>query len=829
MPVPTTHFVPNPVDAVRPGSPFLWWCISLFYINVSVKSRLTLSNFLPRIRDLSGIDWQFGSVTRRPFDAPNVDDRAGVAEWLPACVPGNVRNDLLAQDRIPDPFFSDGYHASLWVEDCDWWYRCPLDISIEPDQRAFLVFYGIDYLSAIFLSGQELGRHEGMFGRQVYEITDVLHQTPDVSAPIEIAVRLWGSGALPRRHLSRLERGWSWLVEHLYPTGMGAFPDRMATLKCQMSFGWDFAPPIRTMGIWDDVWLVVTGGVFIEDVWITSELQDSSAELARLTIRVSVDSDRSRSVAANVRMRPANFDGSDFGPVSFNLDLPPGRSTHTLTFDVPTPRLWEPWDRGFPHLYELTLSLQPSTPSSQPLDTVSTRFGIRYISLEDWIVSLNGRCEFVRGVNWVPADSLPGRLRRDDYAELLGMARAAGVNLLRVWSGGLREKSAFYDLCDELGLLVWQEFPFACSFLGYFPRDPGWLGLVERECTAIVREVRNHPSVALWCGGNEFSPRRNQPLVHTLTRVVEAHDGTRPFVPASPSSDDTHNWDVWHGKYPLHTYRKEGARFLSEFGLQAAPSIETLRACLPETDLWPPDAAWEVHKAELGKLWRYVGLTLPPTPSIEGKGSLSLTPLSLQGREAGVEGESGDLLQDFIAASQRVQALGLQIAIEHIRRRKGEMGGVCLWQFNEPWPAISWAIVDYFRRPKLAYQRLKGLYNPVLVGLTFPTTRYRPGDTLEGEVWAVNDSLEALDDCQLRIEIDGMEISKADVTLPPDSTEVVGVLRHQFQTEPHDLQLTMNHGGRVIAYNYYDLTYDDPAMPGWRERLVRWLARMALR
>lgn len=786
--------------------------------------------------NLGGTSWQFGQVPRRPFDAPHVDDRVDVVEWLPATVPGNVRSDLLALRRILDPFLGDYYQASLPMEDWDWWYRRTLNLSIGLDQRAFLIFEGIDYLSAVFVNGQELGRHEGMFSRQVYEITDALRtqtmpeaspQTSRVSASlrtVEIAVRIWGSSALPPRRLSLLEQVWGWLADHIDPTGMGAFPDRMATVKCQMSFGWDFAPPIRAMGIWDDGWLVVTGGVFIEDVYVKSQISKAQPQTAYLTAQVIVDSDRSRLVQARVQVHPANFDGPAWGPGFFELDLSPGRSIHSLSFDLPHPQLWEPWDRGLPHLYELTLSIldhsspiSPGLPSTCPgnlqsLDSVSTRFGIRCITLDNWTFILNGRREFIRGVNWVPVDSLPGRLQRDDYADLLGMAREAGVNLVRVWGGGLREKRAFYDLCDELGLLVWQEFPFACSFLGYFPRNLGWLRLVERESRAIVQAMRNHPSLLLWCGGNEFSPRRNRPLVTTLARVVEAHDGTRPFVPASPSPGDAHNWDVWHGKYPLHAYRQEKARFLSEFGLQAAPANESLAACLPEAEVWPPGVGWVVHHAELGKLWRYVGVTL-----------------SLPGRGDGGEGKIAISLEEFITASQQAQALGLQIAIEHMRRRKGETGGLCLWQFNEPWPAISWAIVDYWRRPKLAYQRLKDLYNPVLVGLTFSPARYGPGDTLQTEVWAVNDSLETLDDCWLLIELDSVKIYQSRVILLPDSAQTVGVLRHRFESEPCELELVLHRGDRVIARNIYDLSYYDPSRIAWKERLVRRLADITLR
>jgi beta-mannosidase len=790
--------------------------------------------------DLGGTTWQFGPVPRCPFDAPNVDDRTEVTDWLPATVPGNVRSDLLALGRIPDPFFGDGYRASLWVEDRDWWYRRWLDVLVGADQRAFLVFDGIDYLSAVFINGHELGRHEGMFSRQVYEITRALRadtgaeailQASPARRTMEIAVRLWGSGALPRRRLNPLERAWGWLADRMDPTDTGAFPNRMATVKCQMSFGWDFAAPIRTMGLWDDVWLAVTGRVFIQDVYVKPGIPGAKSQTARLTAQVTVDSDQSRSVQAEVQVHPSNFDGPGWGPVFFDLDLPLGRSVHNLTFDLPHPQLWEPWDRGFPHLYEFAISLHLSSSPSQPLDTVSTRFGIRHIALEDWTFTLNGSREFIRGANWVPADSMPGRLRRDDYVELLPMARTAGVNLLRVWGGGLREKRAFYDLCDELGLLVWQEFPFACSFLGYFPRDARWLGLVKRECSAIVQATRNHPSLAVWCGGNEFSPGRNRPLVRTLARVVEVEDGTRPFLPVSPSPGDAHNWDVWHGKYPIHAYRQEKARFLSEFGLQAPPSGETLRTCLPEAELWPPGSGWEVHKAEWGKLWRYVDRTLTPALSLTGRGSgregeASCTPSPSQGEGWG-EGEAS--LEEFIIASQRAQALGLQIAIEHMRQRKGETGGVCLWQFNEPWPAVSWAIVDYRRQPKLAYRWLKDLYNLVLVGLTFPPVRYQAGDMLQAQVWAVNDSLELLDGCRLVIELEGVKIYEIQVTLPPDSAQVIGALRHQFLSEPGDLRLALCQGERVIARNTYDLTYYDPTSAGRRERLVRWLADVMLR
>ncbi len=270
-----------------------------------------MSNFDTAVYGLGDAGWQFGSVSRRPFDALNLDDRANVAEWLPAVVPGNVRADLLASERIPDPFFDDCYRASLWVEACDWWYRRWLDASIGPDQRAFLIFDGIDYLGAVFVNGQELGRHQGMFSRQVYEVTEALRDGARTPGGSELAVRLWGSGALPGRRLNRLERGWARLADRLDPTGVGAFPDRMAAVKCQMSFGWDFAPPIRTMGIWDDVWLVVTGGVLSRtygssQTWTPPQSSAGS--------RMTVDSDQPRLFRPCAGVS-ANFEGLSWPPI----------------------------------------------------------------------------------------------------------------------------------------------------------------------------------------------------------------------------------------------------------------------------------------------------------------------------------------------------------------------------------------------------------------------------------------------------------------------------------------------------------------------------------
>jgi len=687
---------------------------------------------------------------------------------------------------------------------------------LDEGERAFLVFEGIDYLSAVYLNGIELGRHEGMFSRQVYEIT--CHLSGPFSKSV-VMVRIWGSAALPRPQLTPWQRAWNRIIGTLLPKSE-TFPERIGTVKCQMGFGWDFAPRLRTMGIWDDVYLVVARAVFVRDVFVQCEVRGirdkgQGAESARIKLRLELDADREQAARAQATVRGKNF-AMDERHFDFDLTLSKGPQVQELELVIENPRLWQPWERGFPHLYEVKVGIYPPDPSApsapSPLDSLVTTFGLRTVELipndnapsnaSPWTFVLNGHPLFIRGANWVPADALPGRARPEDYARLLGLAKEAGINMLRVWGGGLREKRAFYDLCDELGLLVWQEFPFACVFFGHFSRHESFLSLARRECTAIVRRLRNHPSLVLWCGGNEYSPRRNRKLMETLRSVVAANDGTRPFKDVSPGCGDSHNWRVWHGKANPRHYRQDKAQFASEFGLSAVPDLASLQKFIPLEHLWPPGEFWRYHHAELGKLRRYAGPWLK---------------------------EDSASLAQFIEATQKAQAFGLQVAIEHFRRRKYRASGTLLWQFNEPWPAICWSLVDYDRRPRLAYHKLQQLYNPVLISLDYPLIKYEPGTMLRAEVWAINDLLQSFEDCRLQIFLDGREIFSRTINLPPDSCCPVGLIEHPLPSGGRHLEARLSCQGQVISVNDYDLQYHDPTEAGLLDRFRSWVGEMAVR
>jgi hypothetical protein len=312
----------------------------------------------------------------------------------------------------------------------------------------------------------------------------------------------------------------------------GRFPQRRDTLKCQMGFGWDFAPPLRTMGIWDDVYAVISENVFLRDVAVRQQALKGEAQLA---IDVELDVGSGRSAQVRCTLVGETFEST---PVISErpVDLTSGAGRYSLELSVPRPRLWWPWDHGHPDLYRLTVEVWDG---DQCLDSLVQTIGLRQVELEGWTLRVNDRRVYARGANWVPADILPGRVVEADYLALLSLARQANMNLLRVWGGGLREKRAFYNLCDRLGILVWQEFPLACAFVTRFPHSPGYLSLVDRETRSIVRDLRNHPSIVLWCGGNEFNPERNGPLVDTLQQAVKEEDPARPFLPVPPKATAT--------------------------------------------------------------------------------------------------------------------------------------------------------------------------------------------------------------------------------------------------------------------------------------------------
>lgn len=737
---------------------------------------------------LNGTAWQFASVPQRSTSFQE-DDRAHGEGWRTAAVPGHVHADLLDHGLIPDIDADAGLRQCAWVNGRDWWYERDVELRVDPGQRIFLRFRGIDYLADIWWNERRLKRHEGQFVEEHLELTHDVPHDGRVHTH-KLGVRLWGADAWPEPALGRFDRLWAPFARLLHK-GKGSvvpYHRRLGLLRNQLSFGWDFAPQLCAPGIWDDVSLYVTGDIHIVDAWVRSDPQRPQLHIE---LDATAPHDGRIRVDWHVLGEPAAGDG-----LEAKVAVRPGRHRVTIPLSIEGPRLWHPWEHGSSWRYQAIVRVAGEGGVS---DEVTLTFGLRHLVWDGWRLFINGRRLFLRGVNWVPADLLPGRLGRADYTPLLQRAVDAGVNFIRVWGGGLREKCAFYDLCDELGLLVWQELPFACTSLDRYPTTPAFLDRAERTAIDIVRTVRGHPSLIRWGAGNEYGPNRHRALIQRLRRAVRVHDGTRPMSPPSPGPDDAHNWDVWHGYAPIHAYLDGRASMVSEFGLQALPAYKTLAEIEDERELWPPGEVWERRLGELSKLDRYVHAIVRERPSS---------------------------LKAYITASQSVQARGLQTMIEHQRRRRG---GVIVWQFNEPWPAISWALIDHCSRPKAAYDLLKRAYARLLVSLAYEPRSYRTGDRFHAELWAINDLPEAVRDAEARVYHGKRCIVDLPFSLPAGCARPIYDLKMTLR-EPLTLRVEMWRAQECITWLGYDLAwYDSETMPlyAWlRRRLAELLMRL---
>ncbi len=395
-----------------------------------------------KVISLDGGNWEFGKDN-------GTRDPGGVKEWMPAEVPGDVRADLLNCSRIEDPFPAKQNELSRWVDDWNWWYRREFKMPAG-GRRTFIRFEGIDYKSHIFLNGRKLAENVGMFAPLTIEATGLLKPVNSLCVCVENTAQ---------------------------------FRQREETLKCQMGFGWDFAPSIRTMGIWDSVSLISTGEAYIRFLGV----KPINVGGRRWELNVSVEINAEQEIEADVEftLNPDNFEGGEIRR-RFDLTLPKGNSEHSFEISVDNPKLWKAWEDGRAYLYRLKMVILLS---KKVIDDTSVRFGFRQVNLREndgrpgdiWTFEINGQRKFIRGANWVPCDSMPGRVDEERYDKLLKMARDANINMLRIWGGGLREKKAFYDICDEKGILVWQEFPFSCPRTHHYPKTRDFLKLVDKE------------------------------------------------------------------------------------------------------------------------------------------------------------------------------------------------------------------------------------------------------------------------------------------------------------------------------------------------------------
>ncbi len=626
---------------------------------------------------------------------------SGTTSSWPATVPGSIHNDLLLNGLIQDPFY--GTHALElgWVDSTDWIYERMVTWpeGMPADAPAWLVFEGLDTWAEIWLDERQMAETDNMFRCWRVPIPDSLRRRPfSLRVAFRSAIR---EGAARARE-----------VPFSYPADSDPYPGKPSvfTRKAPFQFGWDIAPSMPGCGIWRPVRLEVRTGPVLEDGWVeTVALEPDSASVV---LHGSLTG--AKGSTHHLSWRIGDWSGST------RLEATDSLTPFSLPLRLPHPRLWWPAGVGDPFLYPVEVRI--SSPAGE--DRLAWKTGIRTVRLErlpdPWGTSfrfvVNGQPLFLAGANWVPADMFPGRVTQEKYRHLLGLAAEAGMNMLRVWGGGIYEHDLFYQLADSLGLLIWQDFMFAGTM---YPGHEPFLQNVAAEAEDQVRRLRGHPSVALWCGNNEievawknwgwpdryhYTPDirlRMEADYRTLFLellpgiIARQHPGT-DYLPSSPVSNwgtreeldhgNNHFWGVWHGEMPLDSLRTRIPRFMTEYGMPSWPVWESLLRCTAPDDLFPG------RVAVLFRLRSYKG---------PGLFERYLTRESLDG---------GTDLRTWIAAGHEVQRRALETAIRAHLADRPRCAGTLLWQFNEPWPGATWSIVDYYGHPKPAWRTVKDLY-----------------------------------------------------------------------------------------------------------------------
>lgn len=644
--------------------------------------------------------------------------------WRQATVPGTIHTDLIDHQLIHDPFYGEEEKHVQWVDKVNWVYQTTLDVDKDllGNDHIKLVFHGLDTYTDIAINGQSVYKTENMFRRYTMDVKKYLHQG-------ENTLQVTFESPINRDIMKPLTTGVNYPADNddSQLGGVGQHKLSVFARKAPYHYGWDWGPRFVTSGIWKPVELVAYSAAKIEDVYVNQK--EVSEEYAQLLISIEIEASRSMSVDCLLQ----------YGDIRKHItcDLQKGTNHLEVPVNLTHPRLW--WSRGLGEAYRYNVQVSVSR-NKQVIDTTTFKHGIRKVALvrdhdehgQTFYLKLNDVPVFCKGANHIPNDSFIPRVTKERYEHEINSAVEANMNMLRVWGGGIYEQDIFYELCDEKGLLVWQDFMFACSM---YPGDPSFLENVRQEAIDQTKRLRRYASVVLWCGNNEIDVAwaefeenagwgwkqkysdtvRKQlwldykNLFHgVLAEVTSNVVPNEPYWPSSPLADlthdkeqhalgvktsgDVHYWDVWHGKQPFEAYNENVGRFMSEYGFQSFPSIETIKT-FAEPSAYDISSDVMSHHQKNGAgnqlIKTYMDKYLPEPKDFES----------------------------FLYMSQVLQAEGIQHAIEAHRRNKPYCMGTLYWQMNDCWPVASWSSIDYFGRWKALHYQVKESFKDVLVSI----------------------------------------------------------------------------------------------------------------
>ena len=629
-----------------------------------------------------------------------------------ADIPGSVYATLLKEELIPDPYYRDNELKVLPLMDNDFVYRRTFtaEESLFECEEVLLRFDGIDTLADVYLNEELLGSSCNMHRIWEFEVLDVLKHGKN-----ELKVVIYS----PTKYIKEEN-------EKVYTGGshecMKGFPHLR---KAHCMFGWDWGPRLPDAGIFRDVMLLGIQKARFESVYITQEHEttDAADALANKISKVTLDFDIVLELFqdctdTNVKITVTAPDGTIYEPLQQKQDIEADNGDYRVVID--SPLIW--WPRGYGEQPLYTVKAELFDEAGSLLDVWERRIGLRTVTMntdkDEWgncfAHEVNGVKIFAMGADYIPEDNLFSRINKERTRKLLSDAAEANHNCIRIWGGGYYPDDYFFDACDELGLLVWIDFMFACAS---YELDDAFEANIRAEVVDNVRRIRHHACLALWCGNNEMETQTLdeawEPSIkqkydyikifeYIIPQVLKEEDPVTFYWPSSPSSGgnydnpwdedrgDTHYWDVWHGNKPFTEYRKFRFRYLSEFGFQSFPCLKTVKTFAEEEDLNIFSRVMEMHQRNVaanGKILNYLSATY----------------------------RYPECFENLLYASQLLQADAIRYGVEHFRRWRGRCMGAVVWQLNDIWPVASWASIDYYGRWKALHYAEKKMFAPVMI------------------------------------------------------------------------------------------------------------------
>ena len=627
-------------------------------------------------------------------------------------VPSVVQQSLYDNGLIPHPYLGMVENQLLWISDHPWDYTLHFDAGKElfEKENVELCFEGLDTYAEVSLNGYELFSADNQFREWKADAKPFLKEKDNL---LEVHFIRYDSTQLA-----------------LYEQHQPKLPEKYAvSRKAPYQHGWDWAPRYKNVGIWKPVKLMGWNEAWLEDAYIVT--RTANEKKAELMLHLDYESEREEDVEVIIEVGPSTGSGTSAitNQERRTLSLSKGRQHTVLPFTIDNPQLWWPNEMGEQPLYDFEVVLKKD---NRVLDSKKFKSGIRTFEMVDepdsigraFYFKVNGVPMYAKGANYVPEEMIETWINVDNTLKLLQMAKDAHFNMLRVWGGGIYPSDDFFNICDSLGILVWQDFMYAGTM---YPYDETFLENARIEAEEQVRRLASHPSLALWCGGNEISEGYynwgwqqslgwseeddktikagyDRLFEDILPQAVADFDGTRPYWPSSPSKGwgrpesltegDVHYWGVWWGELPYEVYREKVGRFNSEYGYQSYPDYQTLLKIAQGEELSKDAEVIAAHQKHARGTRQIDDFIKRYYPNVQPKD-----------------------FEEYVHLSQLSQAYGMEIAIEAHRTAKPYNMGSLYWQLNDAWPVTSWSSIDYYGNPKVFHERLKTLYAPVLLSL----------------------------------------------------------------------------------------------------------------